>query len=108
VKLILPTGLVLAVTQSVAFVYYVAFALMFEEVYGFSQYQVGMAFAPQVVGSIFAVLILGLFDKFSYQKARAEAIRSGTNVVPETRLYPAMLSGVLFPVSLFVSRCLPF
>lgn len=99
--IILPSGLVLSVTQSVVFAYYVAYAVMFEDVYGFSQFQVGMTFGALVVGSIIAVPTLALFDRLTYQKARAEAIRSGTTVAPEIRLYPAMLSAFLLPISLF-------
>lgn len=61
-----------------------------------------MAFAPLLVGAILAVPVLALFDKLTYQKAREYAIASGATVLPERRLYPAMLSVILFPISLFV------
>ncbi len=99
--IVLPTGLVLAVTQSVVFAYYVAYAVLFEEVYGFTQYQVGMSFAPLLVGSVLAIPVVAIFDKLTYQKARAQALASGRSVAPELRLYPAMLGGVLLPASLF-------
>ena len=95
--------MVLAVTQSILFAYYLTYAILFEDVYGFSQFQVGMAFAPLLVGSLIAILVLGLFDRLSYQKHRAAAIRSGSVVLPEKRLYPAMLGSILLPISLFVS-----
>jgi hypothetical protein len=62
-----------------------------------------MAFAPLLVGSLLAILVLALFDRLSYQKYRAAAIRSGSIVLPEKRLYPAMLGSILLPISLFVS-----
>lgn len=99
--IVFPTGMVLAVTQSIVFCYYIAYALLFEEVYGFSQYQSGMAFGALAVGSVIAVPVIGLFDKLTYQKAREEAIRLGTTVAPENRLYPAMLSSFITPISLF-------
>jgi hypothetical protein len=99
--IIFPTGLVLAITQSVVFAYYIAYALLFERVYGFSQFKVGMAFGPLVVGTLLAVPVLALFDKLTYQKARAEALRLGKTVTPEKRLYPAMLSSFTLPLSLF-------
>ena len=95
--------MVLAVTQSILFAYYLTYAILFEDVYGFSQFQVGMAFAPLLVGSLIAIPVLGLFDRLSYQKYRAAAIRSGSVVLPEKRLYPAMLGSILLPISLFVS-----
>lgn len=98
---IFPTGLVLAVTQSVACAYFVGYSLLFERVYGFSQFKVGMAFVPLVVESLLQVPVLALFDKLTYQKARAEVLRLGKTVVPEMRLYPAMLSSITLPISLF-------
>jgi len=61
-----------------------------------------MTFAPLLIGGIIAIPVIGAFDRLTYQKARAEAIRSGTEVQPEKRLYPAMLSVILLPISLFV------
>jgi hypothetical protein len=103
-KLILPSGLVLAVTQAVVFAYYVAYDMMFEEVYGFSQFQVGMAFSALLVGTVLALPVLALFDRLTYQKSRATAIQSGTTVVPEIRLYPAILGVTIFSIFLFVSN----
>jgi hypothetical protein len=73
-------------------------------VYHFSPYEVGLTFVPLFVGSLLAILFLGAFDKLTYQKARVAAIRSGTEVKPEKRLYPAMLSAIILPISLFVSQ----
>jgi len=81
---------------------YVIYAILFEQVYHFSQYQAGLTFAPLLIGGLIAVPVMGLFDRLTYQTARVEAIRSGTEVQPEKRLYPAMLSVILFPISLFV------
>ena len=93
----------MAVTQSVVFAYYVAYAILFKDVYKFSQYQVGMAFGPILVGGVLAVPVVAVFDRLTYQKARAAAIHSGTTVLPEKRLSPAMLGVILLPISLFVS-----
>lgn len=81
---------------------YVIYAILFEQVYHFTQYQAGLTFAPLLVGGVIAVPVMGLFDRLTYQPARAEAIRSGIEVQPEKRLYPAMLSVILLPISLFV------
>ena len=99
---VFPTGLACAITQSVVFVYYVAYAMLFEETYGFTQYQVGMAFGPLLVGAtVLAIPVLALFDKLTYQKAREQAIQNGQAVKPEKRLYPAMLSSITLSISLF-------
>jgi hypothetical protein len=81
---------------------YVIYAILFEDVYHFSQYQAGLTFAPLLIGGLIAIPVMGVFDRLTYQKARAEAIRSGTEVHPEKRLYPVMLSVILLPISLFV------
>jgi len=99
--LVIPSGLIMAVNQSVTFAYYVIYAIVFKEVYGFSQYDVGMAFSPLLVGSILAIPAMAVFDKLTYQKARERAIASGSTVHPETRLYPTMLASILLPISLF-------
>jgi len=99
--LILPSGIVLAVTQAIVFAYYVAYAIIFEEVYGFTQYQVAMSFGALLVGTVLALPVIALFDRLTYQKARAAAIQSGTTVVPEQRLYPAILGVTIMPAALF-------
>jgi MFS family permease len=99
--IIFPTGLVLAITQSIVMAYYVGYALLFEKVYGFSQFKVGMAFGPLIVGALLAVPVVAILDKLMYQKARAEALRLGKTVAPEKRLYPAMLGSITLPISLF-------
>ena len=95
--IVFPTGLVLAVTQSVVFAYYIAYALLFESVYGFTQYQVGMAFTPLLIGTLLAVPVVALFDKLTYRRV----VERGGKVRPELRLFPAMLGSVLLPASLF-------
>ncbi|POS86795.1 hypothetical protein EPUL_001755, partial [Erysiphe pulchra] len=96
-----PTGFVLALTQSVIFSYYVAYAYLFQSVYGFSQVQVGMTFAPLVLGSLLAVPVVVLCDKYLYQKALRQARLQERAIAPEERLYPAMMSSFTMPISLF-------
>ena len=61
--IVFPSSLLLGVTQAVVFSYYVAYAVLFERVYAFDQYQVGMAFGPMIFGSAFAVPIVAYFDR---------------------------------------------
>ncbi|KHJ33553.1 putative mfs transporter [Erysiphe necator] len=99
--ILFPTGLVLAITQSVIFSYYIAYAYLFESVYGFTQIQVGMTFAPLVLGSLLAVPVVVLCDKCLYQKALRQAFDQNRKIAPEERLYPAMMSSFTMPISLF-------
>ncbi|APA08312.1 hypothetical protein SS1G_13236 [Sclerotinia sclerotiorum 1980 UF-70] len=98
---VFPTSLVMAITQSVVFSYFVSYATLFQEIYHHSPYAVGMAFFPLIVGSITAIPTIVIFDQIFYRKPRIEAIRTGTKVAPEKRLYPAMLGSITLPISLF-------
>ncbi|TGO11847.1 hypothetical protein BTUL_0100g00250 [Botrytis tulipae] len=88
---VFPTGLVMAITQSVVFSYLVSYANLFEKTYQQTPYEVGMAFCPLVIGSVTALPTIAIFDRLFYRKPRNEAIKTGTKVAPEKRLYPAML-----------------
>ncbi|KAF7885363.1 uncharacterized protein EAF01_011428 [Botrytis porri] len=98
---VFPTGLVMAITQSVVFSYLVSYANLFEKIYQQSPYEVGMAFCPLIIGSVTALPTIAIFDRLFYRKPRNEAIRTGTKVAPEKRLYPAMLGSITLPISLF-------
>ncbi|QSZ35752.1 hypothetical protein DSL72_006874 [Monilinia vaccinii-corymbosi] len=98
---VFPTGLAMAITQSVVFSYFVSYAALFQDIYHQSSYEVGMAFFPLIIGSVTAIPAIALFDLLFYRKSRNEAIVTGTKVAPEKRLYPAMLGSVTLPVSLF-------
>lgn len=98
---VFPAGLVMAITQSVVFSYFVSYAALFQEIYHHSPYAVGMAFCPLIIGSMTALPTIALFDRLFYQKSRNEAIRTGIKVAPEKRLYPAMLGSITLPISLF-------
>ncbi|TGO20279.1 hypothetical protein BPAE_0314g00010 [Botrytis paeoniae] len=98
---VFPTGLVMAITQSVVFSYLVSYANLFEKIYQHSPYEVGMAFCPLIIGSMTALPTIAIFDRLFYRKPRNEAIRTGTKVAPEKRLYPAMLGSITLPISLF-------
>lgn len=98
---VFPTGLVMAITQSVVFSYFVSYATLFQKTYHHTPYEVGMAFFPLMIGSITAVPTIAIFDRLFYRKPRNEAIRTGTKVAPEERLFPAMLGSITLPISLF-------
>ena len=94
-----------SVTQSILFAYYIIYYILFKDVYGFTEFQVGMSFSPILIGMVLAAPVVALFDRLTYQKAKTEAITSGKSVIPEIRLYPTMLGVILLPMSLFVSPC---
>ena len=100
--IVFPSAMVLSVSQSIIFSYYVAYTLLFRDVYHFTNYQCGLAFAPLLVGSVVAMPIVMVLDKLTYRKAVLIAKQTGgPPVAPEKRLYPVMLSAILLPISLF-------
>jgi hypothetical protein len=99
--LVFPSGLVSAVLNAILYSYYVAYTLLCQEAYDFTSYQVGMTFTSILVGTILALPCMSYFDKTVYQKARVEAIASGTEVEPEKRLHASILGVTIMPVSLF-------
>ncbi|PQE14216.1 hypothetical protein CJF31_00006762 [Rutstroemia sp. NJR-2017a BVV2] len=98
---VFPTGLVMAVMQSVVFSYFTVYAALFKNVYHHTPHQAGMAFSALVIGSVLALPTLALFDRIFYRKHRNTALKTGTVVPPEKRLYPAMLGFLTLPISLF-------
>jgi len=71
---------------------------VFQEVYHFNQKSVGLTFIGILVGFIFAVMSLGIFDATLYRKA---TIKANGSPAPEHRLYAAMLGSCMLPVGLF-------
>jgi MFS family permease len=105
--IIFPTALISSIALCVVFFFYVAFPIIFESVYSFTPYQVGLSFLSLFIGSVFGLIILSQLDKRKYQVAKAKAESLGQVVQPEERLYPVMVGGILLPVSLFWFVALP-
>lgn len=95
------TSLVMMFTQGVVYCFYVAFPLMFQQIYGFSPYHVGLTFLSLWVGSILAIPIVGYFHVRKYEPEKVAAAQENRPIAPEARLYPALVGAVLMPVSLF-------
>lgn len=99
--IILPTAAVVTMGQVMIYIFYAAYPYMLQQVYSFSNYHVGLAFLPLLVGTLLAVPILSVFHKRKFLVARAKAKEKGESVAPEERLYGAMVGGILMPVGLF-------
>lgn len=87
--------------QAALYCFYVAFPVAFKSVYGFTDYHTGLAFLSLFIGSILGLVAIMILDRLKYRPAVALAERRGGIILPEKRLYPAMLGCVLMPVSLF-------
>ena len=99
--ILLPTCLVSSISLAIVYFFYVAYPLVFTELYSFNPRQIALSFLPLIVGALFAVPVIGYFEKAKYQKHKLQAEAEGKEVRPEMKLYPAMVGSVGMPISLF-------
>lgn len=78
-------------TFSVLFAYFGSYPYIFESVYGFNQWQTGLAFLGVLIGVFLAVGITVAIDRKVYMRKWHQAIEQGkVAAAPEHRLYAAM------------------
>jgi MFS family permease len=99
--IIAPTSLISSISLCVVFFFYIAFPIVFERLHSFSRYQSALAFLSLFIGSILGLIFMSIVNKTKLRKAKVMMEQYGTQMQPEELLYPAMLGGVLLPVSLF-------
>lgn len=88
---------------SVLFAFFAAFPYVYRTVYNFSTEQVGLVFLAVGLGVGLALATVLLCDKFLYQPRVRASFAQGKNgvVLPEYRLYPALIGCFGMPISLF-------
>jgi MFS family permease len=96
-----PTAIMNGLYGAIIYCFYITYPLIFERVYSFTTYQVGLAFLSPLVGSMLGLVIIAIIDKRVYQKAVTEAQQLGMPVKPEGRLYAALIGSLLMPIGLF-------
>lgn len=96
-----PTAIMNGLYGAIIYCFYITYPLIFQRVYHFDTYQVGLSFLSLLVGSVIGLVIIVVIDKRVYQKAVSTAQQLGTVVKPESRLYPALIGSVLMPIGLF-------
>ncbi|KAJ5363611.1 MFS general substrate transporter [Penicillium cataractarum] len=99
--IVILTSLACAILQAILFCWYIAYPVIFERVYRFSEREQGLAFLPILGGNILGVFTIGICDKLKYQKTREIAVQTGARVEPELRLYPACVGSITAPISIF-------
>ncbi|CEJ62737.1 hypothetical protein PMG11_11228 [Penicillium brasilianum] len=99
--IVAPTSFISSIALSVVFFFYIAFPLVFERLHSFSRYQSALSFLSLLIGSILGLVFMSIVNKIKFRKARDMMERYGVHMQPEELLYPAMVGGVLLPVSLF-------
>lgn len=88
---------------SVLFAFFAAFPYVFQSVYSFSIEQSGLVFLAVGIGCGLALLTCALCDRYFYQPRVRASVAEGKNgvVMPEYRLYPALMGCFGMPISLF-------
>ena len=96
-------SLYVAFNFAVVFGFFEAFPIVFVGFYHFDSGQAGLPFLGLGLGACLGVITFVLVDRLTYQKQYHALIREGREgkVVPEHRLYPAMMGSFALPISLF-------
>ncbi|MCJ1377766.1 hypothetical protein MMC17_000862 [Xylographa soralifera] len=96
-------SLYVAFNVGVVFGFFDAFPIVFAGVYHFNSGEVGLSFLGLGLGCCLGVFTFWLVDRFTYQKHYQTSLREGHGgaVLPEHRLYSAMLGSIALPISLF-------
>lgn len=90
--IIFPTTLIVTMSQVVIFILYDGFPIVLQENYGFSTYQVGLAFLSLLLGTLLTAPTLAFLNRRK---------RPVVDTVPEDSLDGAMVAAIIFPTSLF-------
>lgn len=96
-----PTAIMIGLYQALIYCFYIAYPLVFERAYGFTESQVGLAFLSLFIGSVIGLVIIAVLNKRFYEPAVVQAKQEGRDVAPEKRLYAALLGAAVMPISLF-------
>jgi MFS family permease len=97
--IVLTSCLYLSLVYAIFYLFFEAYPLVFEDLYGMTPGISGLAFLPIGVGSIIAICIFNSYDNF-LQKARA-ADKEWARPEEARRLPLACLGGPLFSIALF-------
>ena len=92
-----------AFNMGVVFGFFDAFPIVFAGVYHFNSGEDGLTFLGLGVGFCLGVVTFLVVDQFTYQKHYHKSLREGREgaVLPEHRLYSAMIGSIALPISLF-------
>ncbi len=88
---------------SVLFAFFDAFPIVFQGVYGFDTGLSGLTFVAVGVGCTIAAVTAVVIDRTVYRREYLRSLKEGRQglVVPEHRLYAAVVGSVGLPVGLF-------
>ncbi|KAJ5150877.1 drug/proton antiporter YHK8 [Penicillium canariense] len=93
-----------AILLGILYLFFGAFQLVFNEVYGFNQWQRGLCFMGLFVGMVLAIMSDPIWRRNYMRLERnfLKATNSTNEFQPEWRLPPAILGGPLVTIGLFI------
>lgn len=95
--MVLCLSLLTSIVLGIMYLFFGAFVYVFEKVYHFELYQIGLSFLGIGVG-----IVLAFFTNPFWRRLRQQQIEKNGGVSePEYRLPPAAFGAILLPVSLF-------
>ena len=96
-------SLYVAFNIGVIFGFFDAFPIVFGGVYHFDTHEDGLTFLSLGLGCCLGVITFLIVDRFTYQRHYQASLREGREgaVLPEHRLYSAMIGSIALPISLF-------
>jgi hypothetical protein len=87
----------------IVYITFSQFSVIFGQVHGFSEHQVGLTFTGLGIGMVAGTSLAPVFNAIDRRKA-AECERKGEKLAPEIALYPAMLGAILAPIGKLTCR----
>lgn len=92
-------NLYIALIYGILYVFFEAFAIVFVEIHGFNEGELGLSFMGVFIGAVGTMLAFELYLKKNLEKKFDEA--EDGYIKPEQRLPPAMLGAFGIPICLF-------
>lgn len=101
--IVIAWSLYIGFSFAVLYSFFAAFPLVYATVYGFDIQQVGLTFISIAIGSLLGSLTIILVDRYTYQPlhVRSKSAGGSGSVLPEHRLYAAMIGSFGLPIGLF-------
>jgi hypothetical protein len=96
-------GVYVAFNFAILYGFFAAFPAVFEDIYGFNIGESGLVFLAIALGNLIGYLAFMLIDRLKFRPLilAAKARANGPAVLPEARLYAALIGAILLPISLF-------
>lgn len=92
-------NLYIALVYGILYIFFEAFAVVFIEIYGFNEGELGLSFFGVFIGAMLALLGFEIYLKLHLEKKFDDA--EDGMIEPEARLPPAFIGAICIPICLF-------